>query len=286
MIRVSVASVHRFSFCCNRVVSILNRCLRGTDRRGGHRAVSTCVVSGVRCDEREGYNIVAGDQLTFQDPAKRYPAISPPEQHQDEPGLDRDLQPQSDRGAQSYRGTGRLEGRKALITGADSGIGAAVAIAFAREGADVAIVVPPDGRAGCRRGRRPHRGRGPQGRSVAAATCADAEYCRALVADAVGALGGLDILINNAGKQVYSEDLTTLDDEQFDETFKTNVYAMFWITKAALPHLPPGSSIINTSSVQAYKPCDDPDRLRLDQSDDQHVLEGDWRSSWRPRASG
>ena len=90
---------------------------------------------------------------------------------------------------------------------------------------------------------------------VKARDVSDAENCRSLVADAVDALGGLDILVNNAGKQVYCERLEDLSDEQFDETFKVNVYAMFWITKAALPHLPAGSSIINTTSVEAYKPA-------------------------------
>jgi NAD(P)-dependent dehydrogenase (short-subunit alcohol dehydrogenase family) len=196
---------------------------------------------------------MATDQLTFQDPAKRYPAISPPEQHQEEPGLDRDLTPQSDRGEQTYRGTGRLQGRKALITGADSGIGAAVAIAFAREGADVAFAYlpseDPDADEVASVIEAAGRKAVPLPRDVSSA-----ENCRTLVADAVRELGGLDILVNNAGKQVYCERLEDLSDEQFDETFKVNVYAMFWITKAALPHLPPGSSIINTSSVQAYKP--------------------------------
>jgi NAD(P)-dependent dehydrogenase (short-subunit alcohol dehydrogenase family) len=193
------------------------------------------------------------DQLDFQDPATRYPSISPPEQDQPEPGLDQELQPHADHGEESYRGTGRLQGRKALVTGADSGIGAAVALAFAREGADVALSYLPeeepdvDHIAGLieQAGRKAVRLPGD---------VRDKDHCRSMVAQAVDELGGLDILVNNAGKQIYCEKLEDLPDEQFDDTFRTNVYAMFWITKAALPHLPAGSSIINTTSIEAYKP--------------------------------
>jgi NAD(P)-dependent dehydrogenase (short-subunit alcohol dehydrogenase family) len=193
------------------------------------------------------------DQYTFDDPATRYPSIEPPKQRQDEAGIEQKMEPTPDLGEQTYRGTGRLEGRKALITGADSGIGAAVAIAFAREGADVALAYLPSEEEDAQRivGHIEDAGR------TAAAIpgdLTDAAYCRDLVATAVERLGGLDILVNNAGKQVYCEKLEDLSDEQFDETFKTNVYAMFWLTKAALPHLPAGSSIINTTSIQAYNP--------------------------------
>lgn len=193
------------------------------------------------------------DQLSFQDPTTRFPHISPPEQDQPEPGLDANLQPTADHGEESYRGTGRLIGRKALVTGGDSGIGAAVAIAFAREGADVAISYLPaeeedaariakwveaEGRIACK----------------LPGDLTDAAHCRQVIADAVEALGGLDILVNNAGRQIFCERLEDLSDEQFDDTFRTNVYAMFHLTKAALVHLPAGSSIINTTSVQAYNP--------------------------------
>jgi len=194
------------------------------------------------------------DQLTFQDPTNRFPGFEPTKQHQPEPGLDADLDPKADRGEESYRGTGRLEGRKALITGGDSGIGAAVAIAYAREGADVALSYLPSEEEDARRTASIVEAAGRTA-VLLPGDVRDAEYCRSLVADAVEGLGGLDILVNNAGKQVYCESLEDLTDEQFDSTFKTNVYAMFWITKAALPHLQAGSTIINTTSIQAYQPA-------------------------------
>jgi NAD(P)-dependent dehydrogenase (short-subunit alcohol dehydrogenase family) len=193
------------------------------------------------------------DQYTFQNPVTRYPSISPPEQDQPEPGLDRDLDPSTDRGELSYRGSGRLRGRKALITGADSGIGAAVAIAYAREGADVALsylpVEEPDATEVVKIIRDTGQKAIPLPGDISTATAA-----RALVAEAVEQLGGLDILVNNAGKQVSIDALEDLSDEQFEKTFSTNVFAMFWLTKAALPHLPAGATIINTTSIQAYNP--------------------------------
>lgn len=195
------------------------------------------------------------DQLTFDNPVDRHPAISPPEQDQQMPGSDADLRPQADRGETTYRGTGRLHGRKALITGSDSGIGAAVAIAFAREGADVALSYLPAEEEDAARvaglieaeGRTAVRLPGD---------ITDRDFCTELVAKAVEGLGGLDILVNNAGKQVSVDDIADLTDEQLDATFRTNVYAMFWITREAVPHLPPGSAIIQSTSVQAYSPSE------------------------------
>jgi NAD(P)-dependent dehydrogenase (short-subunit alcohol dehydrogenase family) len=195
------------------------------------------------------------DQHTFEDPSKKYSDIDTTAQSQDGPGLDADLVETADHGEKSYRGAGRLEGRKALITGADSGIGAAVAIAFAREGADVAISYLPEEEEDAQRivGLIQDAGR----KAVALpGDLTDVAYCRDLVERSVSELGGLDILVNNAGKQQHVEDLLDLTDEQFDETFKTNVYAMFWVTKAALKHMGPGSTIINTSSIQAYQPSE------------------------------
>ncbi|HBD22516.1 SDR family oxidoreductase [Dietzia maris] len=191
------------------------------------------------------------DQLTFQNPATRYPSIEPPVQHQDEPGLDARLEPKADLGEHSYRGTGRLTGRRALITGGDSGIGAAVAIAFAREGADVAIHhLPdeePDARAVAEIVER-------EGRTAALipGDLTDRAFCESLADTAVERLGGLDILVNNAGKQVVAPALEDLPDEQLTDTFEVNIVGMFRVTRAALRHLEPGSTIINTTSVVAY----------------------------------
>ncbi len=193
------------------------------------------------------------DQYTFQDPVTRFPSISPPIQDQPEPGLDRDLNPQTDRGEESYRGTGRLKGRKALITGADSGIGAAVAIAFAREGADVAMSYLPVEEPDAKKVAALIRACGQKAATLPGDISVPTQ-ARELVAQAIKQLGGLDIIVNNAGKQIAVESLEDLSDEQFEETFKTNIFAMFWIIKAALPHLEPGSTIINTTSVQAYTP--------------------------------
>ncbi|MFF8186320.1 SDR family oxidoreductase [Microbacterium sp. NPDC016588] len=192
-------------------------------------------------------------QYTFTDPAKLYADIEPSKQHQPEPGLDAELSPKAALGEDTYVGSGRLEGRRALITGADSGIGAATAIAFAREGASVAMSYLPEEKEDADRIAGILREAGATVAQIPG-DLRDPEYCRALVAQAVEELGGLDILVNNGGKQLFNEDLTTLTDEQFDATFKTNVYAMFWVTKAALPHLPAGSAIINTTSIQAYSP--------------------------------
>ena len=193
------------------------------------------------------------DQLTFQNPVDRFPQISPPEQDQPEPGFDEDITPKADHGEESYRGTGRLEGRKALVTGADSGIGAAVAIAFAREGADVALnyleVEEEDAQHIIETIRETGR------KAVALpGDIRDKEFCTQLVEDAARELGGLDALVNNAGKQIIAEDLTELPDDQWEQTYKTNIQAMFWITKAALKHLPAGSTIVNTTSIQGYNP--------------------------------
>jgi NAD(P)-dependent dehydrogenase (short-subunit alcohol dehydrogenase family) len=193
------------------------------------------------------------DQLTFQNPVTRYPSISPPEQDQPEPGLDRELEPESDRGEYSYRGTGRLEGRRALITGADSGIGAAVAIGFAREGADVALNYLPDEQADAEKVCRIIEDTGRKAVPLPG-DLTDVGFCAGLAGKAAEALGGLDILVNNAGRQIAVGSLEELTEEQWTRTYETNIRAIFLVTKAALEHLPPGSSIINTTSVQAYNP--------------------------------
>lgn len=193
------------------------------------------------------------DQLKFQNPVDRYRQISPPKQDQSEPGLDAELVPKADHGEESYRGTGRLEGRKALITGADSGIGAAVAIAFAREGADVVLNYLESEEEDAQHIIDSIR---DTGRKIVAlpGDIRDKDFCTQFVEDAARELGGLDALVNNAGKQVISEELTELSDDQWEQTYQTNIHAMFWITKAALKHLPAGSTIVNTTSIQGYNP--------------------------------
>lgn len=190
---------------------------------------------------------------TLINPVDQYPADEVHEQQQPAPGLDQDMSPQPDHGEQSYRGSGKLTDRKALITGADSGIGRAVAIAFAREGADVVLNYVASEHSDAEQvaelvtqaGRRA---------VLAPADIAVESEARGLVTKAVEELGGLDILVNVAGHQQFVDDLADLDPEQFDQTFKTNVYALFWIVQEALPDLPVGSTIINTSSIQAYSP--------------------------------
>jgi NAD(P)-dependent dehydrogenase (short-subunit alcohol dehydrogenase family) len=198
------------------------------------------------------------DQYTFDDPTKRYPVISPPVQQQPEPGLQSEMTPVPDLGEDSYRGSGRLEGRRALITGADSGIGAAVAIAFAREGADVTMSYLPEEEKDARHVAEQIEAAGRRAILVPG-DITDSEHCRALVRAAVDSMGGLDAVVNVAGKQVWQDDILNLSDEQFEATFRTNVFALFWIVKAAIPHLGPGSTIINTASLEAYVPA--PDRL-------------------------
>lgn len=193
------------------------------------------------------------DQLTFTDPVTRFLSISPPEQDQPEPGLDAELIPGTDRGEESYRGTGRLEGRRALITGADSGIGAAVAIAFAREGADVAMNYLPEEERDAQHIARVIEQSGRKA-VLLPGDLADREVCSRIVEDAVRELGGLDALVNNAGRQIALESLEDLEDEQWVSTYEVNIHAMYRITKAALKHLPAGSTIVNTTSVQAYEP--------------------------------
>ena len=193
------------------------------------------------------------DQLTFDNPVERHSHIKPHASWQPLPGLDAELDPKADHGETSYRGTGRLPGRKALITGGDSGIGAAVAIAFAREGADVALSYLPEEQVDAEAIAAHVRAAGRTA-VLLPGDIRDREFCRSLVADAVEGLGGLDILVNNAAHQVYHQSFDELDEADLDRTIQTNLYAMFWITRDALPHLGPGSTIINSTSVQGYNP--------------------------------
>lgn len=193
------------------------------------------------------------DPYAMRDPRQQYPRPPFPRQPQDAPGEVRRMEPMPDHGENSYRGSGRLPNRKALITGADSGIGRAAAIAFAREGADVALGYLPDEEADAREVAKQIEAAGRKA-VLLPGDVSDEAFCGNLVSDAVAQLGGLDILVNNAGKQTAVKAIADLTTEQFDATFRTNVYAMFWITKAALPHMPPGAAIINTTSIQAMNP--------------------------------
>jgi NAD(P)-dependent dehydrogenase (short-subunit alcohol dehydrogenase family) len=192
----------------------------------------------------------------LQNPADAYPRPPFQKQEQPWPGLASKMIPPPDHGEKTYRGSGRLAGRKALITGGDSGMGRAAAIAFAREGADVAINYLPAEESDAHEvveliraaGRKPVPLPGD---------IRDEGFCQKLVADAVRDLGGLDILVNNAARQKPHKSITDISTEDLDWTFKTNLYALFWITKAAMPHLKPGSAIICTSSINAYEPDKD-----------------------------
>ncbi len=187
-----------------------------------------------------------------QSPQDAGPKPEFPEQEQDAPGLEQEMDPKPDYGEHSYRGSGRLEGKAAIITGGDSGIGRAVALAFAREGADVLISYlneEPDAQETVRvveaSGRRAIAVPGDIG---------DEAHCQSIVRRAVDEFGRLDCLINNAAFQMSHESITEIPADEIDRTFRTNIIAMFHLTKAAIPHLQPGSTIINTASVQAYTP--------------------------------
>ncbi|WP_317987952.1 SDR family oxidoreductase [Hyalangium gracile] len=189
----------------------------------------------------------------LQNPVTLYPMPPFPAQSQPWPGLTSKMQPRPDHGEKSYKGCGRLTGRRALITGGDSGIGRAAAIAYAREGADVAINYLPPEEPDAQEVVELIKAAGRKAVALPGDIRNEA-FCRKLVSDAVSKLGGLDILVNNAARQQSHDSLLDISTEQFDWTLKTNLYAMFWITKAALPHLKPGAAIINTASVVAYEP--------------------------------
>lgn len=218
----------------------------------GGMAISA-VAGGAAAAESGNGSANAAPPLTGKDPREAYPKPPFERQPQDPPGLASKMVPRPDHGEKSYKGSGRLTGRKALITGGDSGIGRATAIAYAREGADVAINYLPEEEPDAKEVIELIRAEGRKAIAIPGDITNEA-FCQKLVNDAAAQLGGLDILVNNAGRQQYVESITELTTESFDKTFKTNVYAMFWITKAAMAHLKAGSAIINTSSVQAGKP--------------------------------
>ena len=187
------------------------------------------------------------------DPQTRYTSTPFPEQRQKWPALQREMTPVPDCGERSYRGSGKLAGRRALLTGGDSGIGRAAAIAFAREGADIAINYFPTEEPDAQDVAKLLRG---EGRKVVLipGDLTKQDFCLDLVARAHRELGGLDILVNNAAYQQSKTSIAEISFEQFDRTLKTNLYAMFWITKTAIPLMKPGSAIINTASVNSFSP--------------------------------
>lgn len=193
------------------------------------------------------------NQYAMQNPLTQYPQPPFPDQPQPAPGLDSKMIPEPDHGEKTYQGAGRLAGRKALITGADSGIGRATAIAFAREGAQLVINYLPVEEPDARELMQLLEG---EGHSVKAlpGDLKDEAFCVGLVQQAHQHLGGLDILVNIAGKQVARKDIRQITSEQFDATLKTNVYALFWLCQAAVGLMPPGATIINTASIQSYQP--------------------------------
>jgi len=189
----------------------------------------------------------------LKDPTEQHPKPPFKKQKQEWPGLARDMDPPPDHGEKSYRGSGRLKGRKALITGGDSGMGRAAAIAYAREGADVAINYFPSEEPDAKDVIALIEDAGQKGVAIPG-DLRDEAFCKALVAKAVDRLGGLDILVCNAARQQSHDSILDITTEEFDATMKTNIYAPFWIIKAALPHLKPGATVIATASEQAYDP--------------------------------
>ncbi|MFF8386332.1 SDR family oxidoreductase [Streptomyces kanasensis] len=194
------------------------------------------------------------EQTPRPDPTTAHPRPDYPEQQQEHPGRTEEMSPRPDHGEESYRGSGQLQDRAALVTGGDSGIGRAVCLAFAREGADVLFAHLPEEAEDARETARLIE---DAGRKAVAVPCdiRDEDACRALVDRAVTEFGRIDVLVNNAAYQMAQEEgIEAIPTEQFDRVMKTNLYGMFWITKAALPHIPAGGCVINSASVQAYKP--------------------------------
>jgi len=196
------------------------------------------------------------NQNLSDNPMEKHPNPPFPKQDQPAPGTESKLEPKADHGEESYKGSGKLEGKRAIITGGDSGIGRAVAIAFAREGADVLIsyldsMEDEDASVTAELVRE-----AGQKAVLVKGDIQQEAHCQHIIDTAVKELGGIDILVNNAAFQMAREQLSDITAEEWDKTFRTNITAMFYMCKAAEPHLKPGSSIINTTSVNAYSPSD------------------------------
>jgi NAD(P)-dependent dehydrogenase (short-subunit alcohol dehydrogenase family) len=197
------------------------------------------------------YKMNTGEE-TMQDPVTKFPAAPQPAQQQAPPGTTNDMNPQPDHGEETYRGSGKLLGKKAIITGGDSGIGRAVAIAFAKEGADVLIAyLNEDADA---QDTAMHVIEAGRQALLVAGDIGEEAHCKKIVEQAVAEFGQIDILVNNAAFQMTRESLQEIPSEEWDKTFRTNIHAMFYLCKAAEPHMKPGAAIINTTSVNAYTP--------------------------------
>lgn len=193
------------------------------------------------------------ENLKLEDPTTKYPKPPFQEQTQPWPGLASKMNPRPDHGETSYKGSGRLKGRKALITGGDSGMGRAAAIAYAREGADVAINYYPTEEPDAKEVIALMKKEGVKAIAIPG-DLREESFCKKMVDEAVKQLGGLDILVNNAARQQTRKSIMDVTSEDFDHTMKTNIYAPFWTIKAALPHLQAGAVIIGTTSEQSYDP--------------------------------
>jgi len=187
-----------------------------------------------------------------QDPRNRGPKPPQPSQQQEPPGLESEMDPRPDYGEKTYKGSGKLAGKTAVITGGDSGIGRAVALAFAREGADVLISYLSE-EADAKETARVVEAAGRKCVAVAG-DIRDEAHCRAIVERAVKEFGRIDVLVNNAAFQMTRESIDEISTDEFDRTMKTNLYAMFWLCRAAVPYMSAGGAIINTSSIQADTP--------------------------------
>lgn len=193
------------------------------------------------------------NQYDIRDPRTAYPSPPFARQSQPDPGLDGEMSPPPDHGERTYKGLGRMIGRKALVTGGDSGIGRAVALAYMREGASVVVSHLPQEEEDAAALRELARQEG-HNLTTLAGDVTDEAFCNRLVAQSDEMLGGLDVLVINAGHQIWHPSIEALSTADFDRTLKTNCYALFWLSKAALPRMRPGSTIINVTSIQGYHP--------------------------------
>lgn len=229
--------------------------MTGFDRRhvleSAAGLIGAAIASPARSEEGKAMNA-----QPLRDPTSKYPKPPFEKQSQPWPGLASKMQPAPDHGETSYKGSGRLAGRKALITGGDSGMGRAAAIAYAREGADVAINYYPSEEPDAQQVIDLIKAEKRIGLAIPG-DLREEQFCQQLVQRALDGLGGIDILVNNAGRQQSHQSILDISSEAFDWTMKTNIYAPFWIIKAALPHMKPGSCIIGTTSEQAYDPTPD-----------------------------